>query len=220
VIRVLGKLPNRFFFACSGGSDSMAILDFLRNGRYNPIVLNFHHGTEFGREARRFLRKKCKEFSLPFVTHSIDERHMIGESKEAFWRRNRYRFFDAFPGPIVTAHHLDDAAEWWVFSCLHGQGKLIPYQNGNVIRPFLLTPKSEILSWAERKGVEYLDDPANKDEKFMRSIIRHRIMPEALRVNPGLHKVVKKKIIKEFDEQSIQAAKAGRESGAPKEAAS
>lgn len=200
MIRILGKLPNRFFFACSGGSDSMVILDFLRNGRYKPIVLNFNHGTEFGRVSRRFLRKKCREFDLPFVTYTIDERLKPGESKEAFWRKHRYRFFDYFPGKIVTAHHLDDATEWWLFSSLNGQGKLIPYQNGNVIRPFLLTPKSEILSWAERKGVEYLDDPANVDEKYMRSIIRHRIMPEALRVNPGLHTVVKKKIQAAYDD--------------------
>jgi tRNA(Ile)-lysidine synthase len=181
----------------------MVILDFLRNGRYNPIVLNFHHGTEFGREARRFLRKKCKEFELPFVTHAIDERLGYGESKEAFWRKNRYRFFESFEGPIVTAHHLDDATEWWIFSSLHGKGKLIPYQNGNVIRPFLLTPKEEILSWAERKSVEYLDDPANEDEKYMRSIVRHRILPEALRVNPGLRTVVKKKIRAAYDDIKI-----------------
>jgi hypothetical protein len=29
----------------------------------------------------------------------------------------------------------------------------------------------------------------------MRNLIRHRIVPEALRVNPGLHKVIKKKYL-------------------------
>ncbi|HSH25599.1 MAG TPA: ATP-binding protein, partial [Massilibacterium sp.] len=88
----------------------------------------------------------------------------------------------------------DDAVEWWVFSSLHGEGKVMPYQNKNVIRPFLTTTRRDLHSWAERKGVEYLQDPANQDEKYMRSIIRHKIVPEALRVNPGLHTVLRKKI--------------------------
>ena len=40
-----------------------------------------------------------------------------------------------------------------------------------------------------------MEDPSNTDIKYMRNYIRHVMMPNALRVNPGLHKVLKKKII-------------------------
>lgn len=172
----------------------MVVLDFLLNGRYKPIILHFDHGTEFGDKACHFIRQRCKELNLPLVISKIGREKEKGESLEEYWRNERYAFLNSFPGKVIMAHHLDDATEWWVFSSLHGEGQIIPYKRNNIIRPFLTTPKSEILSWAKRKGVLYLDDPANDDERYMRSIIRHKIMPEALKINPGLRTVVRKKI--------------------------
>lgn len=172
----------------------MVALDFLLNGRYKPTVLYFDHGTKFGDECRTFLRKKCAKLEVPIIINKIGRDKKKDESLEEYWRNERYIFFNNIPGTIITAHHLDDATEWWIFSSLHGQSKLIPYRRENVIRPFLMTPKSEIRKWAENKKVEYRNDPGNKDEKYMRSIIRHKILPEALRVNPGLRTVVRKKI--------------------------
>jgi tRNA(Ile)-lysidine synthase len=97
---------------------------------------------------------------------------------------------------VVTAHHLDDAVETWVFTSLHGESRLIPYSRGNVIRPFLLTPKSELVSWCERRGLAWSEDPSNTDTAYMRNLIRHKILPEALKVNPGLRTVVRKKYLK------------------------
>ena len=82
---------------------------------------------------------------------------------------------------------------------MHGQSKLIPYKRNNIIRPFLTTSKNELESWCERHEVPYMSDPGNKNEKYMRSIVRHKILPEALRVNPGLAKVLKKKVEKNED---------------------
>lgn len=197
MMRLIGKIPNNVFLACSGGIDSMVALDFLINGRYQPTVLNFDHGTEFGALAREFLTERCKELNVPFIVQKIGREKGHGESMEEYWRTERYLFFKYIPGKIITVHHLDDAVEWWVFSSLHGEGKIIPYRRDNIIRPFLTTPKSEILSWAERKGVQYIDDPANEDKKYMRSIIRHEMMKHAYVINPGLRTVIRKKIEKE-----------------------
>ena len=194
MIKLVGKIPNKVYLACSGGVDSMVALDFLINGRYKPVVLNFDHGTEFGEKAKDFLRKRCRELDIPIVVSKIGREKRPEESMEEYWRNERYGFFKCLDGKIITAHQLDDVCEFWIFSSLHGQGKVMPYQHDNVIRPFLTTPKSELISWAERKGVQYLDDPGNEDEKFMRSIVRHKIMPEALKVNPGLRTVLRKKI--------------------------
>jgi len=195
MIRLVGKIPNKsLYLACSGGVDSMVALDFLLNGKYRPIVLYFDHGTEFGDKVGVFLRQRCKELDLPLVVSKIGRDQRKDESMEEYWRSERYNFLTSFSGEVIMAHHLDDATEWWIFSCMHGEGKIMPYRHKNVIRPFLMTPKSEILSWAERKKIQYLDDPANKDEKYMRSIIRHQIMGPALKVNPGLRTVVRKKI--------------------------
>lgn len=198
MFQLIGRIPKgKCYLACSGGIDSMVVLDFLLAGQREPTVLHFNHKTEFGNRAKKFVQTRCKELNVPVIFGKINSYHNQGQSKEEYWRDERYFFLNKFVDkPIITAHHLDDATEWWIFSCLHGEGKIIPYKRDNIIRPFLLTPESEIVSWAKRKSVIYLEDPGNADEKYMRSIIRHKIMPEALRVNPGLRTVVKRKIKK------------------------
>ena len=109
---------------------------------------------------------------------------------------------NTIPGKKITCHHLNDVAEWWIFSSLNGSGKLIPYENGDVIRPFLTTPKESLVSWCKRKSVPFVTDPGNKNLRFARSRIRNQIMPEALKINPGLLKVLKKKLINSFDQRS------------------
>ena len=197
MIHLLGKVPNNFYLAVSGGIDSMVALDFFLNGRYKPTVLYFNHGTTFGDKAEDFVKSRCKDLNLSLIINKIKRDPYKNESIEEYWRNERYSFFNKISGPIITAHHLDDVAEWWLFSCMHGLPKLIPYKRNNVIRPFLMTAKSEIISWAKRRSVQYMDDPSNKDEKYMRTIIRSKILPEALKVNPGLRTVLKKKIKEE-----------------------
>jgi tRNA(Ile)-lysidine synthase len=105
----------------------------------------------------------------------------------------RYSFLDKFDC-VVTGHHLDDALETWIWSSLHGTSKLLPHRRGNVIRPFLLNKKECFTDWAKRKGVPWVDDTSNSNTKYTRNYIRHELMPCALRVNPGLHKTIAKKI--------------------------
>jgi len=195
-ITLLNKFPKEhFYLACSGGPDSMAALNFLVQGRHNFTPAYFHHGTQHGQKAMEFLVDYCDMSGLDLVVGHIQEECPKGESKENYWRNERHRFFNDLNGPIVTAHNLDDAVEWWVFSSLHGKPRLIPGRVGKISRPFLLTKKDELKLWCDNRDVPYLVDPSNSDEnKYMRPIIRHQIVPQALRVNPGLYKVIGKKI--------------------------
>ncbi len=198
MIRILGKIPNEITVACSGGPDSMAIVDFLRKGRKKVTVAYFNHGTSHGDQAREFIVDWCKKEKVPVITGSIFPPKPTDKSLEEHWRDERYSWLNCIPGDIITGHHLDDCLEWYLFTSLHGNGRLIPYKRGNVIRPFLTTPKSSFVRWCDKNSVEYLTDPGNYDEKFMRPIIRHTIVPECLKVNPGLRKVIKKKVKKDY----------------------
>jgi tRNA(Ile)-lysidine synthase len=172
----------------------MAILSFLSARRKrNVSVAYFNHGTAFGMNAEVFIRDYCAKHELPLVVGLIDTMDRGTKSTEEHWRDERLAFLESLSGPVITGHNLDDAIEWYLFSTLHGQSKLIPRQRNNIMRPFLTTSKKVLEDWCERHNVPYLEDPGNKDEKYMRSIIRHKILPEALRINPGLAKVVKKK---------------------------
>ena len=50
------------------------------------------------------------------------------------------------------------------------------------------------------KEIPFLIDPANEDKKFMRSVIRHDILPNARLVNPGIEKTIKKLVEKSYEE--------------------
>ena len=195
MINILGNIPHKITVACSGGPDSMAILSFLTsNGNRNVSVAYFNHGTLFGKGAEVFIRRYCLDRGLPLTVGMIDTMDRGDKSTEEHWRDERAKFLEGIEGPVITGHNLDDVMEWYLFSSLHGQSKLIPYRRSNIIRPFLTTSKENLESWCNRHAVPYLEDPGNVDEKYMRSIIRHKILPEALRVNPGLGKVIRRKL--------------------------
>jgi len=194
MIKLSAKIPNKVYIAVSGGPDSMSILDFIRKGKRDITALYFHHGTKHGQEAYDFVDLYCRSNRISLITGKISNKESGSKSKEEHWRDERHDFFKTFDGPVITGHHLDDAVEWWIFSSLHGKGKLIPHRRDNVVRPFLLTPRADLLAWNRNNDLPYIIDPGNKDESFMRSIIRHKIVPEALKINPGLRKVLFKKL--------------------------
>ena len=193
MIKVLGKIPKgEFGIACSGGVDSMAILDFLLNGGYQPYVLYFNHNTEHGQVAEDFVTQYCQDKGLKLFTGRTELSPK--SNKEKIWSDLRYEFFSKFDFPIITCHHLDDCVETYLFSCLRGFQSVIPYSKRNVIRPFLLNEKSVFYKWCEGKNVPFVEDESNLSVDYSRNRIRHNIVPEALLVNPGLKTVVRKMI--------------------------
>ena len=166
MIKLLGKVPNKIYLACSGGVDSMAALSFLNNKKRNVSVAHFDHGTEHGIKAQDFVKEYCAKNNIPLKVSSVSRKKMPSESREEYWRNERYAFFKSLDAPVVTAHHLNDVAEWWVFSSLHGESKLIPYKNENVIRPFLMTSKQELIGWCNHHNVPYVKDPTNQNLLF------------------------------------------------------
>ena len=188
------KVPNSIYVACSGGADSMAAVDFFRRGRKKVTIAHFNHGTKHGVGAQNLVTEFAEDEGIEIASAHIQGRKPRGRSWEDWWREKRYEFLHSLPGAVVTAHNLNDAVEWWIMSSLHGQGRLIPTRKGNVIRPFLTTPKLSLHKWCHSKHVPYVNDPGNSNERYARSIVRHQLMPQALRINPGLYKTVRKKL--------------------------
>jgi tRNA(Ile)-lysidine synthase len=200
MIRILGKIPRDVTVACSGGVDSMAVLDFLRNGKKNVRVAHFNHGTVHARESEEVVLSYCRKNKIPVTIARLAHERPPKVSIEEFWRNERYDFFKTQHGPVITAHHLGDVMEWWMFTALHGDPKLIPQrrEDCDVIRPFLMTSKRSFYRWAHKNSVPYMDDPSNDDNTFMRNHIRNNMIQMALKVNPGFEKTMIKKIEKEF----------------------
>lgn len=199
MIRIIGNIPKKVAIAVSGGIDSMAVLDFLRRSR-DVTVLHYNHGTgEYSDKATSLVREYCMHFNLKYLEGSNKEEIPKGMSAEAWWREKRYAWFEScmIPAdmPIITAHHLGDVVENWIFTSLNGNPFLIPYKRDQYLRPFLTTRKKEFESWAARKNVPFVQDPSNSNVQYRRNYIRHILMPQALEINPGIHKTIKKKVL-------------------------
>jgi tRNA(Ile)-lysidine synthase len=69
---------------------------------------------------------------------------------------------------------------------------------GCVIRPFRTWSKKDIVAYARRNGVEWVEDPSNTDMRFKRNFIRHKVVPTLRELNPGLDNIVLR-VIKEKD---------------------
>jgi tRNA(Ile)-lysidine synthase len=194
MLKLLLPIPKQVTVAVSGGVDSMAVLDFLKR-KHDVTVAFYHHGTETSEQAMSFVANYCNDNNLPVIFGMLQTPKPKELSQEEYWRDCRYDFLDKC-GYVITAHHLDDCVETYVWSALHGKPKTINLVRGNVFRPFLTTPKSEFIDWCQRHNVPWLEDGSNNDTKYMRNYIRHNLMPHALTVNPGLKKTVEKLILK------------------------
>lgn len=203
MIKVKNLPKDPFVLACSGGPDSMAALHFFVRAGKSVTALYVNHGTDGSTAAENLVRDFCKKSNTPFLTSMISKDKSKDTSREEFWRNERYKIFHSFKKPVVTVHHLNDSVETWIFSSLHGQGKIIPKENQNVIRPFLLTEKEAFLDYCKNNNVPFVLDPSNLDTSFMRNKIRHELMPLALQVNPGLLKVVRKKVLLEYNQNDV-----------------
>lgn len=197
MLKLYESIPDGpFCVAVSGGIDSMVLAEFLHNNHASQMnILHVNHGTPNAYQTEAFVRAWALKRNLPIMSHYISTQITPGMSAEEFWRNERYSFFKSTDVPVLLGHHLNDAVETWIFSCANGTPKTIPYRHANCIRPFLLVPKSEILRYANNKQIKYVEDQSNFDVKYARNRIRHNILPEMLKVNPGLLKVVKKKIL-------------------------
>jgi tRNA(Ile)-lysidine synthase len=208
MIKYIGKVDRKVNLAFSGGVDSTAAAIFYKNGGRDITLYHFNHGCEYSDSIEKQCIDIANKLSIPIVVGKNTNTIKPKQSLEDFWRRSRYNFlYSAIPDgeSIITTHHLNDAVETWIWSSLHGEGKIIlPEQhidfggkNITLKRPFLLNNKTTLTDYFNNnnKLVDIVEDKYNEDMSLVRNYIRHILMPHALKVNPGIEKVIKKKYI-------------------------
>lgn len=202
------KVPKgeTVYIAFSGGVDSLAAALYYRNKGFDVKLLHFNHGCEYSEEIEEGCRRLSDEIGVPILVGYNDALPKPKQSIEDAWRRARYRFlYSTVPAGsyIVTAHHIQDSIETWVWSSMHGEGKIIePHQevnyNGNtynLVRPFLLNTKEKLIEYVRNSGYQEVPDEYNKKNELTRNYIRNVMMPHVLKINPGIEKVIRKKYI-------------------------
>lgn len=170
--------------ALGGGADSAVLLwataEALGAGRVRAVFV-FH-----GLEGSKMLRMAANEVAeVVGVTCQVVERIIPeGGNLEARARTARYEAIEAVVvvGELaLTGHTADDQAETVLMRLLRGSGAGaiggIPYRRGVWRRPLLGFSRAEVRERAVDLGLPFGDDPANEDPRFMRSRIRHSVMP-------------------------------------------
>jgi tRNA(Ile)-lysidine synthase len=187
---------DHLIVACSGGSDSVALLyllvDLSTSQLFTLSVAHVNHGLR-GQEANQdetYVRNLSCSFGLPFFSHHCDVQAFATEqglTLEEAGRIVRYRFFRQLAAErsstkIVTAHHKDDQAETVLMNLLRGSGstglKGILPQKGDLIRPLLAVTKQEILDYLAALNVSACYDQTNGDIKILRNRIRICLLPQ------------------------------------------
>jgi tRNA(Ile)-lysidine synthetase-like protein len=107
-----------------------------------------------------------------------------GSDLEARARNARYRAIENVlePGEVCcTAHTADDQAETVLMRLLRGSGATglagIPQTRGPFRRPFLGVSRAALRAYALDQDLPFTDDPANTDDRFLRTRIRSAVLP-------------------------------------------
>lgn len=130
----------------------------------------------------------CQPLAIPLRIEHLQLVVPVGESVEAVARAARYAAFAKHlqSGEILlTAHHQDDQAETLLLHLLRGSGvdglaampPVRPFAQGLLGRPLLACTRADLLLYAQRHNLQYIDDPSNQDCRFDRNFLRHEVMP-------------------------------------------
>lgn len=188
--------------AVSGGADSVALLHLVTRlaGRrgLRAGVAHLDHGLRRGSRAdRRFVERLAADAGWPAVTdrRDVTAARRRDESLEEAARRVRREFLldvaRSWGADVVaTGHTLDDQAETVLMRFVRGAGPaalagIAERGPGPFVRPLLGLEKTDLTAWLDGRGLAYRDDPSNRDPRFDRNRVRHRVMPLLAReLNP------------------------------------
>lgn len=181
--------------ACSGGQDSMCLLNVLMRLRnklkFNLVVLNVDHSLrKKSASDSNFVRNYCEKNNLKLYSYVLDVAKLCENKKmgvEQGAREGRYRVFNELldsgaVNKIALGHHMQDQAETILLNIFRGAGvagacgmELI--RDGRFIRPLLYTPKTEIQAYIESNDIPFVEDETNLSNDYSRNYIRNMLMP-------------------------------------------
>jgi tRNA(Ile)-lysidine synthase len=202
--------PEKIIIAVSGGIDSMALLflaqKFCQKKNVDLVAITIDHKIrEESIQEANFVAKICQDHQ---IKHQIlENNYFIPKSNiESNLREIRYELLINFAKKnkiknILIAHHEQDVAENFLIRLFRGSGidglssmeEISEFKNTNLVRPLLDFSKEELQKYLKEKNIDYIEDPSNKDQKFLRNKIRHFLneFPEKNLINQRIVKASK-----------------------------
>lgn len=185
---------KRICLGYSGGIDSTALLDVLRNCQklvnFTLSLAHVNHGwrKESNLEMQQ-IQKFSQENELKAYLYTIPK-HSWKNNIEERYRQERLDFFrrlyleNAFD-ILILAHHAQDAAETTLKRVLEGASltkiaglkEKTSYLGMPIYRPLLSVEKKELIQYIEDHKLTYFEDSTNFDQKYLRNRMRHTLLP-------------------------------------------
>ena len=182
------SLDDLYLVACSGGPDSMALLDMLIKENYNVIVAHVNYKTRDESDSEEQLVKDyCALHNVKCYVSYFD--HNYKGSFEDAARKFRYAFFaDIYKkeecNALFVAHHKDDVLETYLLKKQRNVVnesyliKPITYINNmKVIRPLVFEYyKEDLLNYCNLNNISYGIDKTNFMDIHPRNVIRKQMV--------------------------------------------
>ena len=186
---------ERILVACSGGADSVAMLEILRTLAslydWQIHVCHVNHnirGKESDEDAL-WVKNFCRLRGLELTIENVDVPKYVEENKcspEEGARILRYQALkkvlnDKNFSAIAVAHNKNDNAETILMNIIRGSGTNgllgIQMKRNVIVRPMLEIPRREIEEFCHTQKIDYRTDSSNKDKKYLRNKVRLELMP-------------------------------------------
>jgi tRNA(Ile)-lysidine synthase len=181
--------------AVSGGPDSMALMWLAARWRRamargpRLVAVTIDHGLrpEAAREARD-VKRLARGLDLPHRTlrwsGAKPKAGLPAAAREARYRLLVQVARQSRATHILTAHTRDDQAETLLMRLLRGSGiaglaamaRESERDGLRLARPLLDLPKSRLVATLQKAGIDFADDPTNRDLNFTRARLR-AVMP-------------------------------------------
>lgn len=207
VRRILaGFIPHRsrVVVALSGGLDSVVLLHVMAQLRplylFELSAIHVHHGLSPNADQwAAFCQSMCAALDIPCHVARVTLADTTGQGLERAAREARYSAFKAIDGDILClAHHQNDRAETLLLNLFRGAGVQglagVPDQrqiaDKLLLRPLIDIPRAALLAWANAHDLQWIDDESNRDLRFRRNYIRHRVLPTISEQFPGVVQVL------------------------------
>ncbi len=195
---------SRLLLAVSGGIDSMVMAWLFREAGIEHSIAhcNFSLRGDESDGDEEFVASYARSNTIPFCHSRFDTLSYAAARKVSVQMAARELRYDWFRSlirsenfdAVAVAHNLNDNVETFLINLSRGTGLngltgMSPH-TGDIIRPLLFATREEISSFAAGKGIVFREDRSNAEVKYIRNRIRHRVIPEMEKVNPGILQAV------------------------------
>lgn len=160
--------------AVSGGADSTALAVLAVAAGCRVDVVHVDHGLRPGSAAEaEVVARTAERLGVPARSVRVDV--PPGPNLEARARAARYA---VLPTDVLTGHTADDQAETVLVNLLRGAATSgLAGMRPGPRRPLLGLRRAETVELCAAAGLVVVDDESNRDLRFVRNQVRHRILP-------------------------------------------